>query len=492
MAVSSVSADVNRRILIVDDNQAIHTDFRKILAGPGAAEAAMDELAAMLFSTTEAARHSEFELDSAFQGREALERVTRATSAGRPYALAFVDMRMPPGWDGLETIEHIWRADPLLQVVICSAYSDHSWEDLRSRLGESDALLIIKKPFDPIEVVQSAHALTAKWTLARRARAHVENLEAAVRARTAELEAVATQLADEIRRRDRVEAELRLAQRLEAVGQLAAGVAHEINTPIQYVSDSLHFVRDGSLGLVKMASAMRAAAGHGGANGASSSGLAVELASIAEEADLSYLEEHMPEALDRIQDGVTRVATIVRAMKELAHPGQREMAPTDLNRALQNALQVTANAYRYVADPEVELGELPLVTCLAAEMNQVFINLIVNAAHAMERCGQDGAPRGRLRIATRADGPDVVISIADCGHGIPDAIRERIFDAFYTTKPVGRGTGQGLAISRAIVVDRHGGRLTFDSTVGVGTTFHIRLPVAGRDPDGARLTSDLG
>ena len=133
MAVSSVSADVNRRVLIVNDNQAIHTDFRKILAGPGAAEAAMDELAAMLFSTTEAARHSEFELDSAFQGREALERVTRASSAGRPYALAFVDMRMPPGWDGLETIEHIWRADPLLQIVICSAYSDHSWEDLRDR-----------------------------------------------------------------------------------------------------------------------------------------------------------------------------------------------------------------------------------------------------------------------------------------------------------------------------------------------------------------------
>jgi two-component system, NtrC family, sensor kinase len=477
------SADVNRRILIVDDNQAIHADFRKILAGPGASAAAVDELAAMLFSTSEATRHSEFELDSAFQGREALERVTTATSAGRPYALAFVDMRMPPGWDGLETIEHIWRADPFLQVVICSAYSDHSWEDLRSRLGESDALLIIKKPFDPIEVVQSAHALTAKWTLARRARAHVENLEAAVRARTAELEAVATQLADEIARRDRVEAELRLAQRLEAVGQLAAGVAHEINTPIQYVSDSLHFVRDGSLGLVKMAGAMQAAASRG-AHGAPN-GLAGELASIADDADLPYIEEHLPEALDRIQDGVTRVATIVRAMKELAHPGPREMAQTDLNRALQNALQVTAHAYRYVADPVVDLGDLPLVTCLAAEINQVFINLIVNAAHAMERCGQDGTPRGRLAITTRTDGPDVVISIADSGHGIPEAIRGRIFDAFYTTKPVGRGTGQGLAISRAIVVDRHGGGLTFDSTVGVGTTFHIRLPIAGCDPAAA-------
>jgi two-component system NtrC family sensor kinase len=179
---------------------------------------------------------------------------------------------------------------------------------------------------------------------------------------------------------------------------------------------------------------------------------------------------------------VTRVATIVRAMKELAHPGPREMAPTDLNRALRNALQVTAHAYRYVADPVVDLGELPLVTCLAAEINQVFINLIVNAAHAMERCGKDGVPRGRLAITTRTDGPHAVISIADGGHGIPEAIRERIFDAFFTTKPVGQGTGQGLAISRAIVVDRHGGSLTFDSTVGVGTTFHIRLPIAGPAP----------
>ncbi len=479
-------ADVNRRILIVDDNQAIHSDFRKILASPAAAEVAMDELAAMLFDEGEVATRCEFELDSAYQGREALDRVTSANAEGRPYALAFVDMRMPPGWDGLETIEHIWQADPLLQVVICSAYSDHSWQDLRDRLGERDALLFIKKPFDPIEVVQSAHALTAKWTLARRARARVEDLEEAVRARTAELEAVAQRLAEEMGRRDRMEADLRLTHRLEAVGQLAAGVAHELNTPIQYVSDSLHFVREGALDLVKMADAMRrAAAGGDGAPGASPGDLAGALDSIAEQADLAYLEAHIPEALDRIQDGVSRVATIVRAMKELAHPGEREMAPTDLNRALQNALNVTANSYRYVADVETDLGDLPPVNCLAAEMNQVFLNLIVNAAHAMDGCDRDDRPRGRLGIATRTDGPDVVISISDSGHGIPEAIRERIFDAFFTTKEVGRGTGQGLAISRTIVVDRHGGRLTFESAPGVGTTFHIRLPIAGRPPDAA-------
>jgi two-component system NtrC family sensor kinase len=469
--------DLNRRILIVDDNQAIHGDFRKILTSPTASSStAFDELEAMLFEADGAplARRG-FELDSAYQGREALERVTAANAAGAPYAVAFVDMRMPPGWDGVETIEHLWRADPFLQIVICSAYSDHSWEDLRTRLGESDALLIIKKPFDPIEVVQGAHALSAKWTLARRARAHVENLEEAVRKRTAELEALAVRLAEEMRQRDRIQAELRLAQRLEAVGQLASGVAHEINTPIQYVGDSLHFVREGALDLLEMAAGMRALSLRGPNDG----GVGAELESLAESADLSYLEEHLPGALDRMRDGIDRVARIVGAMKELAHPGPREMAPTDLNHALENALQVTANAYKYVADVDKQLGDLPAVTCLAAEMNQVFLNLIVNAAHAMEELGKDGRPRGTLRIATSVDGDHAVIAIGDTGHGIPDSIRDRVFDAFFTTKEIGRGSGQGLAISRSIVVDRHGGILTFDSAVGVGTTFTIRLPIAG-------------
>ncbi len=488
----SSPTDLNRRILIVDDNTAIHTDFRKILAAPTASTAALDDLEAMLFSQpgSVSSGRSEFELDSAYQGREALERVRAANAQERPYAVAFVDMRMPPGWDGLETIEHLWKADPFLQIIICSAYSDHSWEELRARLGESDALLIIKKPFDPIEVVQGAHALTAKWSLARRARAHVEDLEEAVRARTAELEAVARQLAEQIRQRDRIEAELRLAQRLEAVGQLAAGVAHEINTPIQYVGDSLHFVREGSLELVKMAGAMRVAVECHQDGGRVERGIGAQLTSIAEDADLPYLEEQLPRAFDRIQDGVERVAKIVRAMKELAHPGPREMVPTDLNHGLENALQVTANAYRYVADVETDFEALPRVTCLAAEMNQVFLNLIVNAAHAMETLGQNGAPRGRLRVATWVDGDHAVISIADTGHGIPEAIRGRIFDAFFTTKEVGRGTGQGLSISRSIVVDRHGGTLTFESKVGVGTTFHIRLPIAG--PPGLAAESAVG
>src|SRR5262249_32804493 len=196
---------------------------------------------------------------------------------------------------GLETIERIWKVDPDIQVVICSAYSDHSWNDLRARLGPRESLLILKKPFDTLEVVQCAHALTTKWELARKVRAHVDELEATVASRTQQLVQANTALAEHIRVQERMESELRLSQKLEAVGQLAAGVAHEINTPIQYVADNLQFLRDGMVALSTMASDMVASAlaARTDANAA----LVDQLQALAGEAELEYLSREIPSSL---------------------------------------------------------------------------------------------------------------------------------------------------------------------------------------------------
>ncbi|MBX7197264.1 MAG: HAMP domain-containing histidine kinase [Sandaracinaceae bacterium] len=259
------------------------------------------------------------------------------------------------------------------------------------------------------------------------------------------------------RRERQLEQELRQSQKLEAVGALAAGVAHEINTPIQFVGDSLYFLRDA------FGDMLRAAQGE----------------ATAEEADLPYLVDEVPQALSRCEEGVGRVAEIVRALKELSHPDEREKASSDLNRACQNAAIVTRNETKNVADVDLEFGAIPPVPCHLGDVSQVLINLIVNAAHAIEDRSkrEGGTRRGRIVISTALEPASVRISIADDGVGIPEAIRERIFEPFYTTKAVGRGTGQGLAIARTIVVERHGGELSFDTQVGKGTTFHVRLPL---------------
>ena len=305
-------------------------------------------------------------------------------------------------------------------------------------------------------------------------------LERRVEARTSELRMANEQLLGEMDHRSKIEIELRQAQKLESVGRLAAGVAHEINTPIQFVSDSLHFVRDAVADLSSVVGKLQAV--RSSVLAGTPSLEAAQAASEAEEqADASYLFENLPLALERALEGLDRVTTIVRSMKEFAHPDQKEMTAVDLNRAVQNTIAISRNEYKLVADVETDLEELPPVVCHAGELNQVVLNIIVNAAHAIEDVVKGSEGRGRITVLTRRQGDHVVISIGDTGGGIPEAIKERVFDPFFTTKEVGRGSGQGLAIARSVIVDKHRGQLTFETVPGQGTTFHIRLPI---DPAG--------
>ncbi|HKE16694.1 MAG TPA: ATP-binding protein [Kofleriaceae bacterium] len=481
--MTAVDAGASARILVIDDTREMHGSFRRILCRPRrGSQQRVEALEAALFgkNTPPPPASLTFTMDSAYQGQEGLDLLRQARSTGKPYALAFVDMRMPPGWDGVETITHLWAEDPDLQVVICTAYTDQTWTDVLRQLGDRESLLILKKPFDNIEVAQMASTLTRKWTYEQELRSRMGDLEEMVQKRTRSLAELNEKLQLEIAERARMEAELRLAQKLEAVGQLAAGIAHEINTPLQYVGDSVHFLRDSFGDLLSVTAAFRpcvealaAVPGH--------EALIDRAAEAREDGDLDYLEESVPRGLERAMKGIEHVSSIVRALKEFAHPGEKEKTPGDLNRALQNALIVSRNEYKFVADIETELGDIPEVLCDLSELNQVFLNLIINAAHAIGDVVRGSDRKGVIRVRTERAGDTVRVTIGDTGTGIPADIRDRVFDPFFTTKPVGKGTGQGLAIARSIVVDRHGGRVTYETEVGRGTAFHIDLPIGATD-----------
>lgn len=291
--------------------------------------------------------------------------------------------------------------------------------------------------------------------------------------------------------RTQMEIQLRQAQKLEAIGQLAAGIAHEINTPTQYIGDNIRFLEE-SFGhlhrLVQDYEEIREAM-HAGTP------LDEPLAKLdrdREQMQLSYLLEEIPSALRESREGLERVTRIVRAMKDFSHPGTAQKTPTNLNRAIESTLTVSRNEWKYVADAVTELDpELPLVPCLPGEFNQVILNLVVNAAHAIADVSPAGSrQKGRITVGTRQRGDWVEIRVQDTGTGIPRPARDHVFEPFFTTKPVGKGTGQGLAIARSVVVDKHGGTICFETEEGRGTTFIVRLPLKDQERGNGKNTSE--
>jgi PAS domain S-box-containing protein len=271
------------------------------------------------------------------------------------------------------------------------------------------------------------------------------------------------------------------AQKLESIGQLAAGIAHEINTPTQYIGDNVRFLKDAFTDLTSLIAEYGKVLAAVKENAALAETLKESLNAIGR-VDTDFLLNEIPNAIDQGLEGVTRVATLVSAMKEFSHPGTKEKSPVNLNKAIESTITVARNEWKYVADMETDFDQtLPAIPCLPGEVNQVILNLIVNAAHAIgDVVAKGGTKKGKIRIQTRNCEDWVEIRIQDSGTGIPKHVQARVFDPFFTTKEVGKGTGQGLAIARSVVVDKHDGSIHFETEEGKGTTFIICLPFDGK------------
>jgi signal transduction histidine kinase len=283
----------------------------------------------------------------------------------------------------------------------------------------------------------------------------------------------ASQAIDELRKsKDRLEQ----AQKLESIGQLAAGIAHEINTPIQYIGDNTRFLQDSFHDLIRLFEKYRELL-EASKKGEAKEYLISDVEAMTDDIDIEYLTEEIPQAVHQSLEGVERVARIVQAMKEFAHPGAEDKTFIDINKAIESTIIVARNEWKYVAEMITDFdSSLPLVPCLPGDFNQVILNMIVNASHAIADVNGSGN-KGIIKVCTSHSNDCAEIRISDTGTGIPDAAISKIFNPFFTTKEVGKGTGQGLAISYDVIVKKHGGSITFDTKIGKGTTFIIRLPI---------------
>jgi signal transduction histidine kinase len=425
------------RILVVDDNPSIHKDFQTILLEEEESTT-LNTLRSEVFGdkSREPATKSVYELDFASQGKEGCEKVKQACSENRPYELAFVDMRMPPGWDGLKTIEHIWETDPNVQVVICTAYSDYSWGEISERLGRSENLLILKKPFDSAEVAQLASALTEKWVLARQASLKTGQLEQMVKERTNELTRANEQLKAEIA--ERQEAEIRQAELIEKVDSInkelkdfASIVSHDLKAPLRGIKSLANWILDDC-------SDKLGEQGHEQMN----------------------LLLGRVERMYRLIDGVLQYSIIGRT--------EEKPAPVNLDKFIPEIIDMLVPPENITVTVE---SSMPVIEFEETQIMQLFQNLLGNAIKYMDK------PQGRIKVGHVEQDGFWKFSVSDNGPGIEEKHFERIFKMFQAlaVSEQFEGTGVGLTVAKKIV-ELHGGKIWVESKVGEGSTFFFTLP----------------
>ncbi len=395
-----------------------------------------------------------YDISTAYNGREALE----AVSADPP-DIILLDVDMPE-MDGVEVCRRLKADEQLQHIQIIMVTGNVRDEDMVAGL-DAGADDYVVKPFNG-EILAARLRSAARVKNAHDAVVHINE-----------------QLRREIVERKLLERELAHAQKMEAVGHMASGIAHEINTPIQYVGNNTQFLKDGFAEINRLPDAVEKMLQAVKENTVTDK-LIAEVENTIKASEIEYLRDEIPKSIDQSLEGIGRVASIVRAMREFSHPDGRKKEPMDLNHAIENTLIVSRNEWKYVAEVVTDFNpELPPVLCLPGDLNQAVLNVVVNAAQAIaEVVGRDGSGgKGTITICTRRVGDTAEIRIEDTGPGIPENIRSKVFDPFFTTKEVGRGTGQGLAITYSVVTKKHGGTITFETEPGRGTTFIIRLPI---------------